>query len=86
SVDAMNGIGVLLVQAGRAGEAAGWFERAVAASPGFYEAWLNLGIARQEQGNRAAAAAVYRRVLTAPARHAREREAARQLLASLGSK
>ena len=86
SVDAMNGIGVLLVQAGRAGEAAGWFERAVAASPEFYEAWLNLGIARQEQGERAAAAAAYRRVLSAPARYERERSAARQLLGSLGAR
>jgi arylsulfatase A-like enzyme/Tfp pilus assembly protein PilF len=83
SVDAMNGIGVLLVQAGRAGEASGWFERAVGVSPEFYEAWLNLGIARQEQGDRDAAAAAYRRVLSAPTRFARERDAARQLLASL---
>jgi len=83
SVDAMNGIGVLLVQAGRAGEAAGWFERAVAASPEFYEAWLNLGIARQEQGDHDSAATAYRRVLSAPARFARERDAARQLLAAL---
>ncbi len=83
AVDAMNGIGALLVQAGRAGDAVQWFERAVGLSPGFYEAWLNLGIARQERGDRAAAAEAYRRVLGAPARYERERDAARQLLASL---
>ncbi len=85
SVDAMNGIGVLLVQAERAAEALPWFEGAVAASPDFYEAWLNLGIARQALRDGKGAADAYRHVLGAPARYAKERSAASQLLASLRS-
>ena len=86
SVDAMNGIAVLLVQSDHFAEAATWLERAVARSPGFYEAWLNLGIARQEQGNKAAAAEAYRRVLAAPAGYHPERDAARKLLAGLSAR
>ena len=85
SVDAMNGIGVLLVQQDRPGEAAPWFERAVGASPTFAEAWLNLGIARHEAGDRPGAAEAYRRVLALPGTPAKERGAARQLLATLRS-
>ena len=85
AVDAMNGLGVLLVQQGRASEAVPWFERALSVSPDFVEARLNLGIAWQEQGNKSRAAEAYREVLDAPQSIARDREAARQLLASLGS-
>jgi len=84
TADAANGIGVLLVEAQRPAEAVAWFERASAASPDFVEAKLNLGIALQQSGNTARAADVYRDVLKAPRRFARERDAAAKLLASLG--
>ena len=83
AADAANGIGVLLVQAGRAADAIPWFERALASSPAFYEARLNLGIACEQAGDRRRAAQAYRDVLQAPARFARERDAARKLLAEL---
>ncbi len=84
AVDAANGLGVLLVEAQRPADAVAWFERATEAAPDFVEAKLNLGIALQQSGNSARAAAIYRDVLKAPAKYAREREAARQLLGSLG--
>ncbi|PYQ69750.1 MAG: hypothetical protein DMG01_28665, partial [Acidobacteria bacterium] len=81
--DAANGLGVLLVESHRPAEAVPWLERAVAASPDFVEARLNLGIALQQSGQIDDAASVYRDVLHAPARFARERQAAAALLASL---
>ena len=84
--DAANGLGVLLVEARRPAEAIPFFERAVAAAPDSVEAKLNLGIAFEQSGQRDRAAAAYRDVLKAPARYAREREAAAKLLASLGSR
>lgn len=82
--DAANGLGVVLVQQQRAADAIPWLERAVAIEPGFVEARLNLGIAWQESGNRARAAEHYRAVLATKGAPARERDAARTLLAQVG--
>ena len=79
--DAANGLGVLLVESRRPAEAVPWLERAVAAAPDFVEARLNLGIALQQSGQIDRAASVYRDVLHAPVRFARERRAAAALLA-----
>lgn len=81
--DAANGVGVLEVQEGRAAAAVAWFEKALARSPDLVEARLNLGIALQEAGQTERARSAYRAVLRAPARFARERAAARQLLQAL---
>lgn len=81
--DAANGLGVVLVQQHRASEAIPWLERAVAVEPRFVEARLNLGIAWQETGNRARAADQFREVLATRGAPARERNAARALLAQL---
>jgi arylsulfatase A-like enzyme/Flp pilus assembly protein TadD len=79
--DAANGIGTLLVQNGKPADAVPWLERAVAHAPDFFEARLNLGIALQESGQRERAATVYSDILArAPARFARERRAAADLL------
>ena len=56
-------MGVLLVQEHQSAQAITWFERALAGSPRFVEARLNLGIAYQEGGNTAKAIDAYRRVL-----------------------
>ena len=58
----------------------------VAAAPALVEPRLNLGIALQQSGERARAAAAYRAVLEATPRHAREREAAEKLLRALGER
>ena len=84
TVDAANGLGVLLVEGGRPGEAVPWFEKAIAAAPDFFEARLNLGIALQQSGQVARASEVYRQVLAAPGRFTRERDAAAKLLAAIG--
>jgi len=84
SPDAANGLGVLLVEAKRPGEAIQWFERALKRPPAFAEAQLNLGIALQESGNPMAAVNAYRAVLANPSAGARERAAAKSLLAALG--
>lgn len=79
--DALNGLGTLLVQGKRAGDAVPLFERALRRDPQMHEARLNLGIAYQESGQAERAAATYREVLaTAPASAVREREAAAALL------
>lgn len=83
AVDALNGLGVMLVEEGRAGEAVTWFEQAIAASPDFVEARLNLGIALQQSGQTARAAEAYRGVLASRGPYAREKTAARKLLGSL---
>ncbi len=85
AVDAANGLGVLLVEAGRPAEAASWFERALSAAPDLVEARLNLGIARQQSGDGTRAAEAYRAVLAAPGSHPREKNAAKKLLAALGN-
>jgi len=82
--DAANGLGAVLVQQKKPAEAIPWFERALRRAPDHVEARLNLGIAYQESGNRARARAMYREVLEKePPRYARERAAARALLAAL---
>jgi len=84
TADAANGLGVLLVEARRPGEAVAWFERALASAPDLVEARLNLGIALQESGQLVRAAEEYRRVLAA-AGASREKEAATKLLGALHS-
>ncbi|MGE5126670.1 MAG: sulfatase-like hydrolase/transferase [Betaproteobacteria bacterium] len=84
SPDAANGLALLMVSTGRAAEAIPLLERVLAASPDFYEAWLNLGKARQATGDGEQAADAYRRVLGAPPRYAASRRAAADLLASIG--
>ena len=59
-----------------------WLEQA-ARDPAFIEAQLNLGIALQESGQLPRAKAQYRKVIASTGPHARERDAARTLLASL---
>ncbi len=81
--DAANGLGVMLVQGGRAADAVPWFEKALARSPDFVEAQLNLGIALQQAGQIERAKAQYRKVLGAPRKYRRQREAAATLLGSL---
>jgi Flp pilus assembly protein TadD len=83
SVDAANGVGVLLVEAKRPAESVAWFERALSAAPDFVEARLNLAIALQQAGNNARAAETYRAVLDAHGPHPREKDAARKLLAAM---
>jgi choline-sulfatase len=84
SLDAANGLALLMVSTGRAAAAIPLLERVLAAAPGFYEAWLNLGRALQATGDSARAADAYRRVLAAPPRAAAPRDAAAELLASVG--
>jgi tetratricopeptide (TPR) repeat protein len=82
--DALNGLGTMAVQAGRAAEAVPLFERALRGDPDLHEARVNLGIALQANGERARAAAIFREVLaTAPPSARREREAAAALLRGL---
>src|SRR4051812_8880754 len=84
--DAANGLGVLLVEAQRPGEAVPWFERALASAPDLVEARLNLGIALQQSGDLSRAGDAYRAVLKTAPREAREREAAAKLLRALGER
>ena len=85
SPDAANGIGVLLVQQHRAPDAIRWFEQALAGSPRFVEARLNLGIAYQETGNREKAIATYRQVQETPPDAREHRAAWDDLLKALGA-
>ncbi len=81
--DALNGLGVMLVQRGPAGarEAIPLLTRAIERAPDFHEARLNLGIAYQESGELGKAAEMYRQILAdAPATATRERQAAEELL------
>ena len=71
------------VQAHRSAEAIPWFERALAGSPHFSEALLNLGIAYQETGNREKAIDTYKRVLTDTPRESRQYRAAASLLGQM---
>jgi choline-sulfatase len=84
--DPHNGLGVLLVQQQHPREAMAYFETALRIQPDFYEAQLNRGIALQEAGERDAAAAQYRELLSklpAGRAHDAQRNAARTLLSSL---
>jgi tetratricopeptide (TPR) repeat protein len=83
SIDAGNGLALLLVSTGRPAEAIPLLESLTAAVPGFYEAWLNLGMARHATGDLARAAEAYRRVLAAPPRYEAQRRAAAQYLAAI---
>jgi arylsulfatase A-like enzyme/Flp pilus assembly protein TadD len=83
AADALNGLGALLVETGKPAEAIPLLERAAASDASLWEARLNLGIAHQTAGHLDAAAVAYRAVLTAPPRFSRERQAAKELLASL---
>ena len=80
--DAANGLGVVLVQQGRAVEAVRWLELA-AADASLQEAPLNLGIALQESGHIERARAQYRKVLESQATRPKEKAAARTLLSQL---
>jgi arylsulfatase A-like enzyme/tetratricopeptide (TPR) repeat protein len=80
--DAANGLGAVLVQQKQLPDAIRWLEQA-AQDPDFVEAQLNLGIALQESGNSERAKEQYRKVLAARGALARERDAARTLLAQL---
>jgi tetratricopeptide (TPR) repeat protein len=79
--DALNGMGAILVQQKKAGEAVTYLEKA-ANDPAFVEAQLNLGIALQESGDLARAKAQYQKVVAASG-HEQERAAARALLSQL---
>jgi arylsulfatase A-like enzyme/Tfp pilus assembly protein PilF len=81
--DAANGLGVVLVQQRQFAAALPWLQQA-ARDPEFIEAQLNLGIALQEAGEIAGARQQYLKVIAAGSKHARERDAARALLAQLG--
>ena len=83
--DAANGLGVVLVQQRQYAAAVPWLEQA-ARDPQFIEAQLNLGIALQEAGDTVRARQQYTKVIAAGANHPRERDAARTLLAQLGSR
>ena len=87
--DPLNGLGTLEVQRDRPAAAVPYFERALAASPAMHEARLNLGIAEELSGHAPAAAAAFRTFLqeTEGIREfARQREAARILLARVESR
>ena len=83
SIDAANGLALLFIGTGRPAEAIPLLESLTRASPGFYEAWLNLGMARHATGDLAGAADAYRRVLAALPRYDALRRAAGQYLASI---
>jgi arylsulfatase A-like enzyme/Flp pilus assembly protein TadD len=83
SVDALNGLGVMMVQAQKPQEAVPLLERAVALEPGFGEARLNLAIARQAAGDLAGARAGYAELLRWPERYPRQQAAARVLMADV---
>ena len=83
AANALNGLGVLLIETGRARDAVPVLERAAASDSTHWEARLNLGIAHQTAGNLDAAVTAYRAVLAGAPRSSRERQAAAELLASL---
>ena len=83
--DALNGLAVVLVEADRPAEAIALLERATREDQDLYEAWLNLGIAYQQAGRVAEARQTYAHVLAAPARFARQRKAAADLMRSLAA-
>jgi tetratricopeptide (TPR) repeat protein len=84
TVDAANGLGVLLVEAQHPADAVPLFEQALAVAPDFAEARLNLGIALQNAGKSDLAAAQYRQILATSGSHPREKDAATKLLAAMG--
>jgi tetratricopeptide (TPR) repeat protein len=83
SVDAANGLALLFIGTNRPAEAIPLLESLTSALPDFYEAWLNLGMARHATGDLPRAADAYRRVLAAPPRYEAQRRAAAQYLAAI---
>jgi arylsulfatase A-like enzyme/Flp pilus assembly protein TadD len=86
-VDALNGLAVIEVQRDDPRGALVHLDRALQLAPHFYEAQLNRGIALQLAGDRAAAAAQFRKLLAELPRGSAfdaQRTAATQLLAGLG--
>lgn len=69
STAAMNGLGLLHADAGRAADAAPLFDRAAALDPTNASIWANLGNARQALGDLPGAEAAYRRGLDAQPQH-----------------
>lgn len=81
-VDALNGLGVMAVEAGKLDDAALLFGRVLASDPGFDEARLNLAVVEVQRGERGRA----RELATAAMRNARDprlREKARSFLRDL---
>ena len=70
SAAALNGLGLLAIDADRAGDAVKAFERAAAIDSNNASYWANLGNARRATGDRAGAEQAYRRALAADARTA----------------
>ena len=70
SAAAHNGLGLLAIDTGRAGDAVKAFERAAAIDSNNASYWANLGNARRATGDRAGAEQAYRRALEADARAA----------------
>ncbi|HKB11544.1 MAG TPA: tetratricopeptide repeat protein, partial [Vicinamibacterales bacterium] len=69
SATALNGLGLLAIDAGRAADAARSFERAAALDPANASYWANLGNARRASGDSAGAEQAYRRALDTDPRH-----------------
>jgi len=67
---ALNGLGLLHVDAGRAADAAAAFARAADLDPSNASTWANLGNARRVLGDLAGAETAYRRGVAAQPRHA----------------
>jgi len=70
SATALNGLGLLAVDAGRPVDAAKSFERAAAIDPNNASYWANLGNARRAGSDRAGAEQAYRRALDVDPRYA----------------
>jgi choline-sulfatase len=70
SATALNGLGLLAIDAGRPADAATSFERAAAIDPNNASYWTNLGNARRAGGDRARAEQAYRRALDVDPRYA----------------
>jgi len=70
SATALNGLGLLAIDAGRPADAAKSFERAAAIDPNNASYWANLGNARRAGSDRAGAEQAYRRALDVDPRYA----------------
>ncbi|HMF95747.1 MAG TPA: sulfatase-like hydrolase/transferase [Vicinamibacterales bacterium] len=70
SAPALNGLGLLAIEAGRPAEAARSFERAAAIDPNNASYWTNLGNARRASADTADAEHAYRRALEADPEYA----------------
>jgi len=69
SATALNGLGLLAIDAGRPADAAKSFERAAALDPNNASYWANVGNARRAAGDRTGAEQAYRRALQVDPRH-----------------